>query len=223
MDNVMSNATDTVSVKVNAGEFQPYDATKPPADIAGYRIVKCTYKQSEKAKQQGIDKRDNVFTYVPDYIDSQLDSHMAELREYIIGYLQNMEDAKIKDQHKNGVTRIFTEYLNLPNLIDYLEEKEVGARLTGEKIAAWFHNECDPVTLHLSESGLDETKILAVLAAYSKNLQTLASGRTVLPEHKIQQLQKCLGMLEDSAMKFKLQDRLEKMNHSKDDLLDLLQ
>lgn len=210
------------------GEFKPYDALNVPAEIEGTRIVKCLYK----ADKDGKKKRDNVYVRVPTahITEDVVSDNVDKLAEYVVTFLQEIEDKGIKKAHATDQTQIYTDYLSLEKVIEALEESEAGARLNGEKIKVWFAENLEE-TLSLvvmDKLGIVDTpteeqasKVLAIVDAYRTKFASLASGKTMFKEADRLALIKAIGICEagETLLGRKFITRLEGMTEKEKDAL----
>jgi hypothetical protein len=214
------------------GEFKPYDSQLPVSEIKGTRVVTCLYKA---VKRDGVlvpSEFSNTYVRVPvSHLTEKLVIEQAsELAPFVLAYLQGIEDAMIKDGHKSGLTRVYTDGLSIARLIEKLEESSNTGRLNKERIKQWFDAEVAEVLAvkFAAKMGLDEnsseaelSKLDAVLAAYSGKFESLAGGKAFIKE------QDCLAMigviktcqLEDDNLGSRFLVRLENMTKKEEDLL----
>jgi predicted transcriptional regulator len=181
-DNLLSSLGETL------GEFKAYSNDLPIADITGTRIVKCLYQLN---KATGTKAGDNSFVRIPTkhLTEAIIVERVTELSPYILAYLQAEEDKQIKADHKKGSLSVYTEYLSVDKLIAGLEASEAGARLTKEKVEAWFIESmednlklliCDKMNIVDSITSEQEQKIQLMVNAYKLKFVSLANPKTVL-------------------------------------------
>ena len=212
------------------GEFYAYDSALASTyeEPEGTRLVKCLYKANSEGKKVA----ENSYTLVPTahITEETVIERAADLAPYVVTFLQEWEDKAIKEQHKDGATRIFTEYLTLDKVIAALEESEAGARLNAEKIGKWFvDNLQDSLLLAIMDKlGITEEpteqeaqKLEMVLEAYRKKFESLASGKTFIKEADCKAMIVCMQTAEatDTLLGRKFVSRLENMQKKEDDLL----
>jgi predicted transcriptional regulator len=168
-DNLLSSLGETL------GEFKAYSNDLPIADITGTRIVKCLYQLN---KATGTKAGDNSFVRIPTkhLTEAIIVERVTELSPYILAYLQ-------------GSLSVYTEYLSVDKLIAGLEASEAGARLTKEKVEAWFIESmednlklliCDKMNIVDSITSEQEQKIQLMVNAYKLKFVSLANPKTVL-------------------------------------------
>lgn len=212
------------------GEFYPYDSALAStyAEPDGTRLVKALYKANSDGKKVA----ENSYTLVPTaHITEEIViERAADLAPYVVTFLQEWEDKAIKEQHKAGATRIFTEYLTLDKVIAALEEAEAGARLNAEKIGAWFteHLQDSLLLAFMDKLGItgepteqEADKLAAILDAYKKRFESLAGGKTVIKEQDCKAMILCIQVAEadNTVLGRKFIARLESMSKKEDDLL----
>jgi predicted transcriptional regulator len=142
-------------------------------------------------KATGTKAGDNSFVRIPTkhLTEAIIVERVTELSPYILAYLQAEEDKQIKADHKKGSLSVYTEYLSVDKLIAGLEASEAGARLTKEKVEAWFIESmednlklliCDKMNIVDSITSEQEQKIQLMVNAYKLKFVSLANPKTVL-------------------------------------------
>jgi hypothetical protein len=211
------------------GDYKPYDSQLPIVDIEGTRIVKCLY---QVAKATGKKVAENSYVRIPvkHMTEEVIVERIAELSPYVLGWLQELEDGMIKDDHKAGILSVYTEGLSLDKIVEKLEAAEAGARLNKEKIEEWFVDAlADSLTVKFAEkmrlhddSSLEELeKLELVILAYRKKFASLASPKVMLKEED------CLAMIavikqceaEGSLIGKRFVGKLEKMQKREEEVL----
>lgn len=249
MENVTSTTTDNVTrslevtgipfaatdaklaaLGLKLGEFYPYDSALAStyAEPDGTRLVKCLYKANAEGKKVA----ENSYTLVPTghITEETVAERIAELAPYVVTFLQEWEDKAIKEQHKDGVTRIFTEYLTMDKVLAALEESEAGARLNAEKIGKWFVDTIQDSLLlaFMDKLGItdqptpdQEARLATVLDAYRKKFESLASGKAFIKEADCKAMILVIQTAEaaETTLGRKFIARLEGMKAKEDDLL----
>lgn len=242
VDSVVGSSLDSVvlvSVELEKlgevlGEYKPYDSQLPIAEIEGTRIVKCLYQKSTKGANAGTKARDNTYVRVPTkhLTEEIVSERIAELTPYVITWLQAQEDELIKADHKAGLLSVYCDGLSLDKIIEKLELAEQGARLTKDKITAWFNDEVKEdllvlfaVKMNLSDdpSSDELDKLAVVLAAYQRKFESLASGKCSIAEED------CLAMIkvvrecdaDKSLIGSRFVAKLDKMSKVEEVLLSL--
>lgn len=216
------------------GDFKAYDSQLSIAEVKHTRIVKCLYKATKDSKTGELVESKNANSYVriptKHLTEEHIIAEIKNLAPHVLTWLQSLEDGMIKDAHKAGQLKIYPQTLSLGKLIEKLEEENTSARLTKEKIEAWF----DEVILEvlsvkfadkmgLNESSSDEelNKLEAILNAYKAKFSSLAGGKTFIKEAD------CLAMIgviknceaDETALGSRFIARLEGMNKKEEDLL----
>lgn len=215
------------------GDFKAYDSQLPIVDIEGTRIVKCLYQAGKDKAGKALPKKHNN-TYVrvncKHLTEDMILERISELTPYILSYLQGIEDGMVKEYHKSGLLRITEGNLSMNKIINKLEESETSARLSKDKIEAWF-DECleDSLTTAIaakmklgddcSESEL--MKLECVLEAYKAKFSSLANPKVYIVESD------CVAMVavimsadaDSSLLGNRFIVRLESMKQKQDDLL----
>ena len=225
----LETATELAELGESCGDFKPYDAQLPIAEIAGTRIVKCLYQRSAKT---GEKVQENSYVRIPckHLTEELIAERIAELTPYVLSYLQEQENEIIKADHKLGLLKVYCEALSIDKLIEKLEAQEVGARLNKDKIEAWFVAELEPsLTLKFAEKlGLTEEsgeaelqKLEMILNAYKKKFASLASGKTFIKEDDCFAMRGVIVAAEatSSLIGARFMTRLENMSKKEDDLL----
>lgn len=216
------------------GEFKAYDSQLGASDIAGTRVVTCLYKATKDSKTGELipAKWDNSYCRIPvaHLTEKAVIAAASELAPFVVAYLQGIEDAMIKDAHKAGQLRIYTDGLSLARLIEKLEESSNAGRLNKERIGQWFDSQVSEILAvkFAAKMGLDENsseaqlaKLEAVLQAYKAKFESLAGGKAFIVESD------CIAMinviksceLEDDSLGSRFMVRLENMSKKDDDLL----
>ena len=230
LSNLLARDAALATTGEELGIFKAYSPELPIADITGTRIVKCLYRN----KPGATDTKQNAFVRVPNkhLTESAIVANIKELAPYVLAWLESEEDKLIKASHSSGLLSIYTDKLTLANLLAHLEETTEGARLTKEKLAAWFDEYMaeNLALLVMDKLGLveidesAEAKILMIVEAYKRKLTMLASPKTVLADNDRESLINALdkAIAEDSPaylLASRLRTRLENMTQKTDDLL----
>lgn len=214
------------------GQYKPYNSQIELPEIAGTRTVKVLYRNDPKLPAK--DQKQSVYVRIPSgHITEQVvAANIAELAPHVVTWLQGLEDAAIKEEHKSGLLSVYTEKLTLAALIEALESApENAGRLTKEKVETWFGEviEGNLALLFADKLGIDVAaageaelvKLSAVLNAYKGKFAALASPKVFIkPEERaamIKVINEC-GAAEDSlGARFIL--RLEKMDTKQEEVL----
>lgn len=215
------------------GQFKAYDSQLDIPEIAGTRVVKCLYQVNKKT---GEKVRENSYVRIPTkhLTEEYILANIADLTPYFLDYLRTVEDGMIRDEHKAGITQVFTEYLSLDKIVEKLEESATSSRLNKEKIEAWFteYVETELLTSFAEKLGIDleslegasEEKLArleVVIGAYKAKFASLASGKVFINEADctamIGVIQKC--DTKESLIGKRFVARLEKMSQKEEDLL----
>lgn len=232
--------SDSVAMNINLeklgeviGEFKPYDSQLPIAAIMHTRIVKCLY-QAGKDKAGKVLPKKHTNSYVrvacKHLTEEMILARISELTPYILSYLQGVEDGMIKDYHKNGLLRITEGNLSLDKIISKLEESETSARLSKDKIEAWFTEYLleSLTTTFAAKMGLTDDcnenellKLETVLNAYKAKFASLANPKVYIVESD------CLTMIavikscdaDSNLLGNRFVIKLEQMSQKQEDLL----
>lgn len=215
------------------GEFKAYDSQLPIAEITGTRIVKCLYQVSPKT---GKKLRENSYVRVPTkhLTEEHVISSIAILSPFILTWLQELEDKEIKLGHSKGLLSLHTDSLSMDKLIERLEESNISARLTKEKIGQWFDAfmltdltelVADKMGISASDADIsdaDIVKLEKVLLAYRGKFESLAGGKTFINEDDclamIGVIGKC-GNAASSMLGIRFNSKLEGMMKKDEELL----
>jgi len=214
------------------GEFKPYDSQLPLADIIGTRIVKCLYQAATSGANKGKKAQENAYVRIPTkhLTDERVMDNIAELVPFITSWLQDIESGMIKENHRKGILRVATDYLDISKLIDHLEETASSSRLNKVMIEEWFDKTiADSLAVKFaSKLGLDEhsseqelERVELVLTAYRAKFSSLASPKIFIKESD------CLAMVnvikecnaDDSLLGSRFIMKLGKMSEKQEDLL----
>lgn len=231
---VMSDALTLAGLGEELGQFKAYDSQLTIPEIEGTRIVKCLYMVSPKT---GKKAQENSYVRITTkhLTEEIVLKHIAELTPYVLTWLQELEGAMIKENHKKGALSIFPASLSLDKLIDHLEANSEGSRLNKEKIEAWFTACVEPelAELFAPKMELDENsseaeleRLEVVLVAYKDKFASLAGGKTYIKpddcKAMINVISSC-STAKDSLIGTRFLARLEKMMNKEDEtLLSLL-
>jgi hypothetical protein len=211
------------------GKWLAYDALNVPKEINGTRLVKMLYKADSKT---GLKLAENSCSYIPTghLTEETVSARIEELAPYLVSFLQEIEDKEIKVLHKTGASQVYTDYLSLDKIIEALEASEIGARLTKEKIEAWFDADLADSLILLFGDKLgvvgnptpeQEMKINSIVLAYRAKFSSLAGGKTFIKEADCAAMILCLqfGELTESTMGRRFIKRLENMTQKEEELL----
>lgn len=198
------------------GEFKAYIPEMEIPEIKGTRVVKCIYR-GENAK-----KLSNQYCRVPTkhLTLDVVKANFEKLAPFVLDMLQAEEDKLIKNDHKNGALRIYTEYLSLDKILSSLEENSTNGRLNGEQITEWFESKLqDILMLTLAEklnldpdNNIDSSKLVMLCNTFKNRFVSLASPKTILQDSEREQLLKALSLLDDQdIIASKLSNRIETM------------
>lgn len=227
------NTTDTVGTTDSHNDintFRPYEPTLEYPAIKGFRMVKCLYKKPKTGEAAG----ENSYIRIEDNISEQaVADFLPKLSPYFVTFLQEQQNALVKEMHKAGKTKVSVDSYSLDSLVSYLEEQGKGNRLNKEKIEAWFNESVyDSLVVAFSEKlGLDENlnpseeeleKLEQIIGVYKNKFASLAGGKTHYRKEEAELLQKALEVsgADETILGSRFNDRLEKMKTvSSDDLL----
>ena len=214
--------------KETLGQFKPYDAQLTIPDIAGTRIAKLLYQVNKKT---GTKAAENSYVRLPikHLSDAAITEQLPSLLPHIHDWLASIEDLQIRESHKKGQLNVFTDGLSIAKLVEVLESSGNGERLNKDKIAAWFKEymqegmeDLVATKLGITAEGIDAgtvtqvqiDKIDMIVRAYKVKFESLAGGKTALPDAD------CLAMIDvigkvagagDSILGEKFVARLTKM------------
>lgn len=214
------------------GTFHPYDSQLPLTDIIGTRIVKCLYQAATSGANKGKKAQENAYVRIPTkhLTDERVMDNIAELVPFITAWLQDIEAGMIKENHRKGILRIATDYLDINKLIEHLEENASSSRLNKVMIEEWFDKTiADALAVKFATKlGLDENssepelaRIELVLIAYKAKFSSLASPKIFIKESD------CLAMVnvikecgaDNSLLGNRFIAKLGKMSEKQEDLL----
>lgn len=223
-----TNNTETpANSGVELGVFYPLNKDTEIKEVNGLRAVTCRYRNTGSKET-----RHSVYTYVPTahLTESIIKDNFDKLSEYFLAFLQDAEDKIIKQKHNKGESRIYTEYLDLDKIITYLEEQELGARLSSQLISNWFHEHiADTLILTIADKlGIEgnaneeqASKVSMYVKQYCAKFESLSGTKTVLPDNEIDSLKNVINLAEagETTVGKRLISRLEKMVESKQETL----
>lgn len=217
MDTITNNETAS-----NLHTFKAYDSQLSIPVKDGERVVKCLYKTNMKT---GKIAGENAYIVVPEkHLDeSVVIENAAMLAPYISLYLQSVEDAIIKEHHKNGGQGFSDSFLSLAKVLEKLDAEGQSSRLNKEKIEHWFDSTlqdsliamfADKLGVTANPTDAEMDKLAAVCGAYKAKFASLASGKTYYKKEEAQALQIALekvpGSL-DTSIGARFHARLEAM------------
>jgi len=227
--NTSTSSTTLIATTLKAlgealGEFRAYSGQLDIPEIEGTRIVKCLYKGERQNK--------NSYVRIPckHLTEELIVGRINELSPYVLTWLQSLEDAAIKELHKNDVLNVYCESLSLDKIIEKLEESELGARLNAAKIESWFAAALEPqlaeafatrLGLNEDSSEAELQKLENVLAAYKGKFVSLASGKTFIKQEDCNAMIRCIETCgaADSLLGKRFIARLNNMQTKENDLL----
>lgn len=193
-----------------------YDPKNPTKPFDGQRISKHSFKTD---KVSGV-KKDSKAVSIPKLSKDVI--HEIGLQDHIIGYLESVQDAIIKNLVIEGKTQVADEQINVAAMIQYLEAESSGARLTKEAVEQWYQDKvADNLAMVLMQklgvsetlSSNEEKQINAILAEFKGKISGLAGGKTSYAPKIAEQVKKAVELCEDEedALKVKFIARLDKM------------
>lgn len=214
------------------GTFHPYDSQLPITDIIGTRIVKCLYQAATSGVNKGKKAQENAYVRIPTkhLTDEKVMDNIAELVPFITSWLQDIESSMIKENHRKGVLRVATDYLDISKLIEHLEDNAASSRLNKVMIEEWFNKTiadslavkfASKLGLNEHSSELELERIEMVLAAYRNKFSSLASPKIFIKEDD------CLAMInvirecgaDNTLLGNRFIAKLNKMSEKQEDLL----
>ena len=222
----------TIVDGVDTNAFVPYDSALGYPELDGFRNVKCLYKVAKTGANAGKAAGTNSVIRIADGItEAVVQERVQELAPYIVGYLQEQENALVKKLHVAGMTVLSPKQYGLDAVIAALEESGASNRLNKEKIEDWFTaSMLDALIVAFSDKmGVSETpsdaeleKLDSIINVYKSKFGSLASGKT---HYRVEEAEMLLKALEitgggDTIIGGKFVLRLERMKGSTpDDLL----
>ena len=229
----MNTTTDNANT-VTVNHFHAYNPAAVPDVPEGRRLVKCLYR----ADADGNASKENAYIMAPDHITADaVIAHWDELQDYVVSYLQGVEDSWIKEDHKAGVTGLADIGFTMDKVIAALEAKGAGTRLNKEQVESWFDSKASDKILALVSASwgypdnaeqLTEEQLLKLVAvgeAYKSKFAGLANPKANYLPEEAKRLRNALikAELDDSGLGARFAKRLEKMETaSADDLLAAL-
>lgn len=226
MSNSNANLNELLKDKIetNTGvtaSFFDYDAKQEYPAPDGKRLVTCLYR----SKAGHTAARPNQAMFIPDWITPELVAeNLPVLSEYIVSYLQDMEQDMIRAKHKECSTMLGDSVFSIASLREYLDSKGAGVRLSGEAITAWYKDsglQEALVLLYTEKAGASKAPLLVEFIG--KRLVSLASPKTVWSAEEIEKIKPLLDSAEADSMKAKLLGRIASMQEAgTESLLDAL-
>ena len=217
------------------GNFYDYDAQVEVPELAGLRTVKCLYRNQEGT----TNPKQSSYVRIPSahISDETIIDKIEELLPHFVAYLQSIEDAEIKKNHSAGIS-LYLDGLGLDKILELLEASENGARLTKEKIEAWFDSEVSSIVMYMfgSKLGLDmnvETsehdpelfaRLLKAVNAYKAKFSLLAGSRVSLSKPDCAAMLALLNEVEvqlgkPTSLSKRFISKLNKLSETDDELL----
>lgn len=195
--------------------------TKP---FNGQRLITVTYKTvTDKSSPLCNIKRDSKAVSVPVILDHEIKSNIDALIPHIRGMIEGVQKSIVRELLDAGsnVLSIAYEDINIASCIEYLESSDESGRLTKESVGNWFDSSiADMLTVALAEKlGVSDTpttaesdKVLAIIAAFKRDISALAGGKTNYPATTAKQLKKALDLAPDGdVIAARFTARLDKM------------
>lgn len=205
----------------NMSEFHNtvvYDPKTTKA-FAGQRLSKHSWKTDKETGVKPESKAVSIPTLRAEVTAS------AALQSHIIGYLESVQDAMIKELIVAGTTQIHDEQINVEAMVEWLEAESSGTRLTKQDATKWFEDTIeDTLALVLATKlGVSEVpteneskQIFAIVGEFKNKITSLAGGKTSYTPQVAERLIKALDLVEDKedAILSRFLKRLEKMKES---------
>jgi len=141
LDSIAPTApTASIDLDLVTGQYHDWHNQLVIPAIAGTRIVTCLYQVN---KTTGKKLKESSYVRIPTahLTDQTVKDNMSELLPFVTAYLQEVEDKIIKDEHKVGLTCVYSSSLSIAKIIDRLEADSTSGRLSKEVIQTWFADE----------------------------------------------------------------------------------
>jgi hypothetical protein len=212
----------------------PFVAGKTVA-FTGQRLAKVGYKETKKnpAKFPSIAVSVPVIETVndPEFSDAlQHGRFDAIIREA----LQNAQDGIIRSMYESSdgeLQSVSDDDLSIAQCLAFIEAESTGGRLTKEAIERWFDSElADNLAVMIADklkfSDLtpeNQAVIDKHVGVYKQVLSMLAGGKTFLADPQIRGCRVAIALAsEDDDMSKKLVSRLDAMENSRKQVVELL-
>lgn len=208
----------------NAHTVVTYTGTEKP--FTGQRLIKRTTKVDKTTKV----KPDNKCVSVPFATISDADL-TGVFKAYVLGFIQDTQDAVAKALIGEGATQITDDQINLSACMAFLDAESEGNRLTKEMLEGWFDENVSTglMVAFANKLGVSDTpsdaetaKLEKIVADYRAKIAGLAGGKTFYPVKIRTNLLTALNTVDAAAdtLGERLIARLEKM--AKEDDTDMM-
>ena len=226
LDSIAPTApTASIDLDLVTGQYHDWHNQLVIPAIAGTRIVTCLYQVN---KTTGKKLKESSYVRIPTahLTDQTVKDNMSELLPFVTAYLQEIEDKIIKDEHKVGLTCVYSSGLSIAKIIDRLEADSTSGRLSKEVIQTWFADEIlEKLGVVLSEKlslDINDDKIVTLLAGYLAKFESLSNPKLTMKPANCQQLISLIAAIGESSLASKLTSKLEKLAKQNEDLLESL-
>lgn len=209
--------------------------TKP---FTGQRLIIVTYKTvTDKSSPMCNIKRESKCVSVPLIPSELIAANLVVLTPHIRGMLESVQKSIVRemlDSLVNGsVHSVGNADISLEACIEYLESSDESGRLTKESVGNWFDSSiatslavalADKLGIGTEPTDAESTKVMAIIAAFRRDVSALAGGKTNYPPVIAVQLKKALAYApNDDVIASKFVARLDKMITSNEsNLIDAL-
>jgi hypothetical protein len=219
----------------NRHSILPLTPTSVPMD--GQRMVRTSFKQTEKMTKAGKKALPNVFTSIPPLSEDALIEFMeAESDRMILivkGLFEKIQDSIIIGEYEKNqkIVSVSDDEIGLMACLEFMESESVGGRMTREKVENWYDavmvDTVAAVVLEklvvLGRLGANEEPnekqrniVEATVKKYRETFSSLSGGATVLAIGEIDALERLLEQAEEiGEIGSKIQKRLVKMKTPK--------
>jgi hypothetical protein len=189
------------------------------------RLAKVGYKQTKAMVAKGLAAPKSICVSVP-FIDADRFTE-EEIFTKLVPHIQNLlagaQDGLIRvlyESAKFSLSSVTDEEISIEKCIAFLEEQEIGGRLTIDSVKEWFTSEMAGILGEYASKmlapkfqGTDlETKTQQVLNGYQGMFTALSGGKTYYPPEKRKNLLDALALTnDDDEIAGKLATRLQAM------------
>lgn len=174
----------------------------------------------------------SICASVPEIQKHEVISKIDELFPHIIDVIETAQAKIIRAAHTAGAVEITSEKVSLNAVIEFLNEEAASSRLTKEQIVSYLN---EPEQKELLKVAFAEAlkysenltgdqieKLNKMHKAFCDSAAELSGSRTLWEEKKQNTMRKYITLLDDSAMKDRLVDKISGMKDKKEKEEDLL-